>query len=162
MIKEITYLSLGSNLGNRVTNLQAARQALPPKIQVLEQSPIYQTAPWGYSHQPDFLNQVIKTQTLLSPLEVLEYIKGIEERIGRTPSFKNGPRIVDLDILFYGECVLESEILTIPHPLLAERAFVLVPLSKIAPNFRHPVLRKTIHELLSQIDQRDVELYTGL
>ena len=159
MKTEITYIALGTNKGNREVNLQAARQAFPPHIQILEQSPIYQTEPWGYADQPDFLNQGVNAKTMLSPLELLAYLKEIEKRLGRTPTLRYGPRVVDLDILFYDDLVFENEKLTIPHPRLAERAFVLVPLSKIAPTLRHPVREKTIHELLSQVDQTGVELY---
>lgn len=156
------YISLGTNLGQRESNLQAALKAFSPGIQTLKQSPLYQTKPWGYADQPDFLNQVVKAQTKLSPLELLDYLKEIEERVGRTPTFRYGPRIVDLDILFYDDLIFENERLIIPHPRLAERAFVLVPLSKIAPNLCHPVRKNTIQELLSQVDQSGVELYTPL
>ncbi len=159
MSPKTIYIALGTNLEPREANLRAARKAFPPAIQILEQSPIYQTEPWGYTDQPDFLNQVVKAQTTLLPLELLDYLKDIEEQVGRTPTFRYGPRVVDLDILFYDELVFENERLTIPHPRLAERAFVLLPLSKIAPNLRHPVQRKTISELLSQVDQSGVELY---
>lgn len=157
----LIYIALGTNLGQREANLQAARDAFLPEIQILAQSPLYQTEPWGVTDQPDFLNQVVKAETNLSPLELLDYLKNVEKQVGRTPTVRYGPRIVDLDILFYGDLVFENERLTIPHPRLAERAFVLVPLFKTAPDFRHPILRKTISELLSQVDQEGVEFYAS-
>ncbi|MEA2008113.1 MAG: 2-amino-4-hydroxy-6-hydroxymethyldihydropteridine diphosphokinase [Chloroflexota bacterium] len=160
MKTEITYIALGTNKGDREANLRAARQAFLPSVQLLGQSPIYETEPWGYADQPDFLNQVVKAQTTLPPLELLAYLKGIEKRLGRVPTFRNAPRVIDLDILLYGELVFKNEQLTIPHLCLEERAFVLVPLSKLNSQFRHPVSGKTIRELLSQVDQTSVELYT--
>lgn len=159
MKTEMIYIALGTNKGDREANLRTARQALSPHVQLLEQSPIYETEPWGYTDQPDFLNQVIKAQTTLPPRELLAYLKDIEKRMGRIPTFRNAPRIIDLDILLYGELVFEDEQLTIPHPRLEERAFVLVPLSKLTSQLCHPVSGKTIHELLSQVDQTSVELY---
>lgn len=155
------YIAVGTNKGNREANLRAARQAFPPRIQLVEQSPIYETEPWGYADQPDFLNQVIKARTTLPPLALLTYLKEIEKRLGRVPSFRNAPRVIDLDILFYDDIVFENERLIIPHPRLEERAFVLVPLSQLTTQFSHPVHGKTVSELLSQVDQSSVKLYAG-
>lgn len=150
------YLGLGTNLGDRLDNLQSAVAALPPQVVPGDCSPVYETLPWGFEDQPAFLNQVLRAHTRLQPQELLRHLKGVEEQMGRQPNIKYGPRIIDLDILFYDRLVLETENLTIPHPHLDERAFVLVPLTDLAPGFRHPVLDKTIRQLLADIDATGV------
>lgn len=147
-----TYIALGSNVGNRSENLNSAIQSLSPLVMVLDESPIYQTAPWGFENQPAFLNQVILAKTNCSPLDLLAHLKEIETIVGRTPTFKYGPREVDLDILFYGDLIFEHPKLQIPHPKLQERAFVLVPLNDLNPNLKHPITGQTVHEILSQLD----------
>ena len=150
------FLALGTNLGDRVANLQAAREALTPQIQVLQESPIYVTPPWGYLDQPDFLNQVIEVETVLHPIPLLHLLKDIEAKLGREATFRNGPRLIDLDILFYEQEVVEGEVLQIPHPRLQDRAFVLVPLNDLAPDFMHPVLHKSVREMLGAVDSTGV------
>jgi 2-amino-4-hydroxy-6-hydroxymethyldihydropteridine diphosphokinase len=152
------YLALGSNLGDRVANLETARKSLAPRIEIVRESPIYVTPPWGYTDQPDFLNQVIEVDTLLHPIPLLHKLKKIETEMGRETTFRNGPRIIDLDILFYGQEVYEGENLQIPHPRLQDRAFVLVPLNDIAPDFVHPVLNQSVHEMLAKVDSSGVKL----
>jgi 2-amino-4-hydroxy-6-hydroxymethyldihydropteridine diphosphokinase len=155
----IIYLSLGSNLGDRLIQLQTAISSLSPSIQLIAQSSVYDTEPWGYSDQPTFLNLVIKASANLDPYEVFRFLKGIEMSMGRRETFRYGPRLIDLDILFYDELVLDSPELTIPHPRLAERAFVLVPLAEIAPDLNHPVFGMTIQQLKSRIDSSNIKLF---
>jgi 2-amino-4-hydroxy-6-hydroxymethyldihydropteridine diphosphokinase len=153
------YLALGSNLGDRLVNLQAAQAALLPSVRLLTASPVYETPPWGYLDQPAFLNQVLEAETNLSPEDLLDFLKRLEVELGRQPGARYGPRLIDLDILFYDDLVLQSPRLTIPHPYLHERAFVLVPLADLAPGLYHPVLGQTIGDLLKQVDQTGIYLY---
>lgn len=153
------YLSLGTNLGNRAANLAAAAAALTPAVHLMAVSPVYETAPWGYTDQPAFLNQALQAETTLPPLALLAYLKNIETALGRRPSFRYGPRQIDMDILFYDDLILETPTLRIPHPRLHERAFVLVPLADLAPNLPHPRLGKTIAELLENVDCSGVHPY---
>jgi 2-amino-4-hydroxy-6-hydroxymethyldihydropteridine diphosphokinase len=155
----LIYLSLGSNLGDRSTNLRNAITNLDLKVQLVAQSSIYQTEPWGYSDQPSFLNQVIKGDTTLDPFDLLTFIKDIEGSMGRQETFRFGPRLIDLDILFYDDLVLDTPELTIPHPRITERAFVLIPLAEIAPDLCHPVFSKTIQQLKTSVDASSIELF---
>ena len=156
---ERIYLSLGTNLGNREMNLETARQELSLQVNILDCSSIYQTEPWGYLDQPEFLNQVLAVETSLSPRELLEYVKEIEQNIGRKPSVRYGPRIVDIDILFYGNRIIQEEDLVIPHPRLKDRAFVLVPLAEINPDLIYPGIDLSISDLLINVDLTGVDLY---
>jgi 2-amino-4-hydroxy-6-hydroxymethyldihydropteridine diphosphokinase len=153
------FLALGANLGERETNLRLARASLTPQVQVLSASPIYETAPWGYLDQPSYLNQVLQVETDLSPIDLLAHLKQIEENLGRKPNFHYGPRLIDLDILLYHDLVINLDGLVIPHPHLAERAFVLVPLADLAPDLRHPVLGLTVAEMLAVVNRDGVVLY---
>jgi 2-amino-4-hydroxy-6-hydroxymethyldihydropteridine diphosphokinase len=155
----IVILALGTNLGDRLSNLRAAIAALPPTVTVFEQSYIYETLPWGVTDQPSFLNMVITGETHQKPQELLKNLKELETQLGRVPSTHYGPRKIDIDILFYDNLVFDSPELTLPHPHLHERAFVLVPLADLMPEQIHPVLGKTILQLLAEVDKTGVKRY---
>jgi 2-amino-4-hydroxy-6-hydroxymethyldihydropteridine diphosphokinase len=148
----IVYLALGSNLGDRLANLKQAIASLPPQLEVKARSRVYETPPWGYTDQPAFLNQVLKGNTYLQPELLLKHLKRLEVALGRVPSFQNGPRLIDIDLLFYNDLVLNTPSLVLPHPQVHERGFVLMPLMDIAPDFVHPVNKKTIRELAASAD----------
>ena len=159
MDNHIVYLALGSNLGDRLANLKQAIASLPPQMEVKAKSRVYETPPWGYADQPMFLNQVIKANTYLEFEPLLKHIKRLEIALGRQPSFKNGPRLIDLDILFYDDLVMETPSLVIPHPHMHERGFVLMPLNDIAPDLVHPTIRKTVSEMLALCDTSGITVY---
>lgn len=158
-MSHLVYLALGANLGDRWGNLRAAIQALPPTLQLLAASPVYETPPWGYLDQPAFLNQVIQAQTDLPPLDLLRRLKQLEVKLGRRPGARYGPRMIDLDILLYDDLQLETPTLTIPHPHLGERAFVLVPLADLAPDLRPPGSPLSISEMLERVDRAGIRLF---
>ena len=177
----VAYLGLGSNLGRRDENLSTAIRCLnggpgrggpgrdgpgrgnkvalawsiPSKVQVLRASSVYQTSPWGFEDQPDFLNCVVEVRTGLSPQELLEHIKIIENDMGRQPSVRYGPRLIDVDILLYGDAILDLVDLQIPHPRLHQRAFALIPLAELDRRLVHPMFHVTIGELTDRVDGRE-------
>ena len=155
------YLALGSNMGNRAANLKAAIDNLTPQVVLKQKSSVYETPPWGFADQPMFLNQVLKAETYLEPEPLLHHLKRLEVVLGRVPSFDNGPRAIDIDILFFDDLILDSPALKLPHPHLHERAFVLVPLAEIAPDLVHPVLNRSIKDLLHASDTHGIEKYRG-
>ncbi|HEY81795.1 MAG TPA: 2-amino-4-hydroxy-6-hydroxymethyldihydropteridine diphosphokinase [Dehalococcoidia bacterium] len=147
------YLGLGSNLGDRQENLDRALEFLSQRLRMGKVSSVYDTEPLGDSTQPRFLNLVCQVYTRLEPLALLTLIKGIESKLGRTGK-SGAARTIDIDILLYGDQVIDTPKLVIPHPKMTERAFVLVPLDEIAPNLVHPVSGKTIRELLGEITEK--------
>ncbi len=150
------YLALGSNLGDRRGHLSAAIQQLREIMDVSAVSSVYETEPIGYLEQPRFLNMVCSGTTQLSAQELLKYAKGIEATLGRQTTVRNGPRPIDIDIIFFDDLCLMEDNLTVPHPRMAERAFVLVPLAEIAPDLIDPVSGQTIEKLLATVSQNGV------
>lgn len=150
-MKHLAYLSLGTNLGNKEENLHAAMQLIKEQIgNIVSQSALYVSAPWGFSSENSFLNNAVAVETTLNPSELLHTTQGIERALGRTHktvSRQYSDRLIDIDILFYDSLVMDTPALTLPHPLLHQRLFVLSPLAEIAPTLRHPILQKTIHTL---------------
>jgi 2-amino-4-hydroxy-6-hydroxymethyldihydropteridine diphosphokinase len=157
----VVYLALGTNLGNRHANLHRAVNALDAVVRITAASSVYETEPWGVTEQPRFLNMVVQGETELAPEELLRKLKSIEGALGRVASVRYGPRLIDLDILFYDDLVYSSNELQIPHPSLMERRFVLVPLAEIAPELKHPVHQTTVRELLARLgDDGSVQLFS--
>ena len=154
-----TYIGLGSNLGDRSKNLSGAVERLSRIGTIAAVSAIYETKPWGVDgYQPRYLNQVAAVNTALDPLEVVAELLGIEHSLGRTRQEKNASRTLDLDLLLHGESVVDASGVSVPHPRLHERAFVLVPLAEIAPDIIHPVLNRTVFELAEGADRSGVSL----
>ena len=150
------YIALGTNLGERLNNLLAAIEAMASEVSVLAESHIYETPPWGYEDQPAFLNMVVMAETGLEPEALLNFLKQLEVELGREQNFRWGPRLIDLDILFYDNLILDTLPLVVPHPRLHERAFVLVPLADVAPDLIHPVFQRSVNDLLVEIDTQGI------
>ncbi|OWY25915.1 2-amino-4-hydroxy-6-hydroxymethyldihydropteridine diphosphokinase [Sphingobacteriales bacterium UPWRP_1] len=160
----LVYLLTGSNAGNRLLKLQQARQQVGLQIgNIMQTTAVYETAPWGNTQQPPFLNQVLVAHTVLQPHEVLAQITRIEKKLGRIRREKWGQRTIDIDILLYGSEIIETEKLTIPHPWLPQRRFALTPLAEISPELIHPQLHLSIKQLLQQCpDELPVYVYQPL
>jgi 2-amino-4-hydroxy-6-hydroxymethyldihydropteridine diphosphokinase len=156
------YLSLGSNSGDRLENLARARDHLVAAgIRILRASSVYETAPRDVPGQPWFLNQVIEAESTLLPRQLLSRLQKIERDMGRKRTVAKGPRIIDLDIVFFGESVVSMPDLEIPHPRMMERRFVLEPLAELAPEVRHPVLNRSVREMLAKITDQQVRIFPG-
>jgi len=149
------YLSLGSNLGDRRANLKEALRLLGESLEIASVSSVYDTEPVGVGEQPRFLNLVCRVNTDIGPMQLLSLIKGIESSMGRDLSLRNAPRVIDIDIILYGDTIMESPELIIPHPRMRERAFVLVPFAEIAPEVVHPITGERIDDLATRVEGRD-------
>ena len=152
------FISIGSNVGDRVANCTRAIDELARAqgVAVTERSSFYETEPWGGVAQGDFINCVIEAQVALAPRALLTLLKSVEKKLGRAGTMRLGPREIDLDIIFYGDLVIGEAGLDVPHPHVHERAFVLVPMREIAPGFLHPVLKKTVAELAAALEGAQV------
>lgn len=150
------YLALGSNLGERLDNLNQALHFLSEEVSISSHSAVYETPPWGVANQPRFLNQVVKGKTALTPHRLLDFIKAIEKKMGRAETYRYGPRKIDIDILLYGRRIVDTHRLLVPHPRMHERAFVLIPLADIAPNLVIPDQILSVSEMLKGLDQSGI------
>ncbi len=156
----ISYIAIGSNIEDREDYLKKIVGELKKQSKVLICSSLYETEPVGYADQNWFLNGVVKVETHLTPSTLLEFVLAIEKMLNRVRTIQNGPRTVDLDILFYEDKIVQEENLQIPHPRLHERAFVLIPLKEIASDFMHPILKKDVSTMLEDLPkQEEVLLY---
>jgi len=145
------FLGLGSNVGDLKHNLDTALQFISQRMKIEQVSSLYDTSPEVNTNQPRFLNMIIRASTSIEPQPLLTMLKGIESKLGRVTTTRYSPRPIDIDILFYGNSIIDTPDLVIPHPHMHERAFVLVPLAEIAPNFIHPKNGKTISKMLSEL-----------
>jgi 2-amino-4-hydroxy-6-hydroxymethyldihydropteridine diphosphokinase len=153
------YLSLGSNIGDREAHLRKAVERLVENdVRMLRTSRIYETEPVGYKDQAWFLNQVVEAETTLFPMQLLTRTSRVERELGRVRTLRNGPRTIDIDVLFYGTAVVDTKRLQIPHPRLAERRFVLAPLAELAAGLRHPVTQRTVRQMLESAPPAAVRL----
>ncbi len=147
--RHIAFLSTGTNLGDGFINLTLANQLIDRHVgEILAASPVYRTAPWGLENQADFLNQVLKIETGFSPRELLHALQGIEQYMGRIRETRWGSRLIDLDLIFFDDLVIDDADLIVPHPRMHLRRFVLVPLADIAPDWIHPLLKQSVQTLL--------------
>ncbi len=156
------FLITGSNQGDRLVMLERALMAIHEEIgSITDQSSIYETAPWGFDHPTKFLNQVLEIETVLEVNNLLDRLLELEKKLGRTRVERRyAARCIDIDILFYDDIIINTKTLIVPHPRLAERRFVLVPLCEMVPSFRHPVLNVTLEELLKQCkDSSEVRIF---
>ncbi len=163
MLRRNIFVLLGSNSDDRPGQLRQAVESIESETgSIIARSKVYETAPWGKTDQPDFLNQALQIESRLSPVELLFKVQGIEHSLGRTRQEKWGERSMDIDIIYFGDLIIDIPGLNIPHLHLAERRFVLVPLTEISPEFVHPVLQKSNLELLTECpDKLSVKAFKG-
>lgn len=145
------FIGIGSNIGDRIKNCRKSISLLSEKVRIVKQSSFYKTKPWGKPDQEPFINFVVEIETELAPRNLLKFLKKIESKMGRTMTVRWGPRVIDLDILYYDNRVIKEDGLMIPHQYLHERLFVLAPLFEIAPDLYHPILKKGVSEILSSL-----------
>lgn len=150
------YVAFGSNIGDKNKNIEKAIEMMNARgLNIIKISQIYKTEPYGYTNQPEFLNGVLEALTDLDAMDVLYTLLNIEKDLGRVREFKWGPRIIDLDILFFNDDVIDEKDLKVPHPDMQNREFVLKPLCEIAPNFMHPVLKKSVKDMLLELELKN-------
>lgn len=150
-MKHTIFLALGTNVGEKKENIKKAIHLLEKYVTDIISAPIYKTKPVGYLNQDNFFNTVLKGETTLKPEALLQVVKTIEKEVGRIKRFQNGPREIDIDILFFDNLIFQSDRLSLPHPRLQDRDFVLQPLCDIAEHFQHPSLKKTVKQLLKEL-----------
>ena len=155
------YIGLGANLGDRLANINGAVALLARRMIIIKASSVYETEPEDYHEQPDFLNCVVLAGFEGGAAALLTILKDVEKQLGRADSFKAGPRVIDADLLFYGQEIINQAGLVVPHPRIQQRPFVLVPLAEIAAGFSHPVLHKTISQLLAESDSQSRVVKAG-
>lgn len=155
------FLSLGSNLGDRRANLKKALRLLGDNIEVAEVSSVYDTEPVGVGEQPRFLNMICCINTDIGPLQLLSLVKGIESDMGRNLNLVDAPRMIDIDIIFYGDAIMDSPELTVPHTRMRERAFVLIPFAEIAPEVVHPVTGERVDEMVARVEGKEGVVVKG-
>ncbi|MCL4872943.1 2-amino-4-hydroxy-6-hydroxymethyldihydropteridine diphosphokinase [bacterium] len=162
-MEEKIFIALGSNLGKRESNIREAIRLAEKGggLVVVKVSPLYESEPWGQEDQPRFVNAVMEARSGLSPGELLQYLKGIEAGMGRREAERWGPRLIDLDIIFYGSRVVRDERIEVPHPHAKERAFVMVPLSEIAPGFIDPLSGASVSELAARLGKEGLRRLEG-
>ncbi|MCX7942258.1 MAG: 2-amino-4-hydroxy-6-hydroxymethyldihydropteridine diphosphokinase [Dictyoglomaceae bacterium] len=152
------FIGIGTNLGDKIKNIDEALNRLKDKgLNIIKISSIIETEPYGYKNQDNFLNAVCLIETDLSPFELLDLLLEVEKEMGRVRTIKWGPRIIDLDIIFYDDLIINHEKLIIPHPDAHNRIFVMEPLLEIEPNFLHPILKKTVREIYLDLKRRSIE-----
>lgn len=151
------YVAFGTNIGDKINNIEKALKFMEDRgLKITKKSSIHSTEPYGYTDQPEFLNGVVEAETDLNPRQVLETLLQIEKDMGRIREFKWGPRNIDLDIILFNDYVIDEEDLKIPHPDMHNREFVLKPLSEIAPEYIHPIIKKSIKQLLEELKWFDI------